>query len=373
MSAESKSESKDTRSRSWFCVFNNPEEHGFTGTPQEICDAFVDAWIKDSPTRTCAVTYCISADGLHHLHAVLEDSKLMRFSAVKNTFPSMHIEPTKGTKEQAEDYIEKRGKFEEKGEEVLATARHGEIKGAQGQRKDFEIIEDLIAQGKTPSEILAENFSYYRYDNYIRKAYFSKRKSETPPLRGVKVIWHLGESGSGKTYTYVNLCKQYGEDNVYIVNDYDKGGFDKYEGQAILCFDEFRGQLPYGLLLTYLQGYKMQVPSRYANTYALWTEVHIFTVLTPQQVYNKMVKEEDRDSDSMQQLLNRISEYVYHYKNKRGEYKTFTQSRDDYKSLADIQARAINAERSNNITVSFSEDDGWELILDEDGQVPVSC
>ena len=36
-----------------------------------------------------------------------------------------------GNKQQAEDYIQKLGKFEEKGEQVIYIARYGEIKGKQ--------------------------------------------------------------------------------------------------------------------------------------------------------------------------------------------------------------------------------------------------
>ena len=96
--------------RSWFCVFNNPENHGFSGSPEEIAEQMKDRWIAGNPQRTCAVAYCISADGLHHCHAVFEDTKTMRFTVVQKLFPGMHIEPTKGSKEQAEDYINKRGK-----------------------------------------------------------------------------------------------------------------------------------------------------------------------------------------------------------------------------------------------------------------------
>ena len=110
--------------RSWFCVLNNPEEHGFTGTPEEIAEKIAEKWIEGNPQRTCAVAYCISADGLKHCHAVFEDTKTMRFSAVQKLYPGMHIEPTKGNKDQAENYIQKRGKFEEKGEQVLYIARH---------------------------------------------------------------------------------------------------------------------------------------------------------------------------------------------------------------------------------------------------------
>ena len=85
----------DTMARSWFCVANNPQEHGYIGTPEEIAERIADDWVKDNPQRSCAIAYCISADGLHHLHKVLEDVKNMRFSAVKKVFPSMHMEPTK--------------------------------------------------------------------------------------------------------------------------------------------------------------------------------------------------------------------------------------------------------------------------------------
>jgi len=32
-------------SKSWFCVFNNPEKHGYDGTPEEIVDKMIQAWI----------------------------------------------------------------------------------------------------------------------------------------------------------------------------------------------------------------------------------------------------------------------------------------------------------------------------------------
>ena len=224
----------DVRARSWFCVLNNPADHGFSGTPDEIAEQMKERWITDNPQRTCAVAFCVSAEGLPHCHAVFEDTKTMRFTAVQKLFPGMHIEVTKGNKDQAEDYINKRGKWQEKGENVLCVVRHGEIKGAQGQRRDFDIIDDLINQGLTPNEILEKSFSYRRYETMIKRAFFDKRMRETPILRDVKTFFHFGESGSGKTYMYVQLCEKYGADNVYLLTDYGKGGFDNYNGQPIL-------------------------------------------------------------------------------------------------------------------------------------------
>ena len=328
----------DVRARSWFCVLNNPADHGFSGTPDEIAEQMKERWITDNPQRTCAVAFCVSAEGLPHCHAVFEDTKTMRFTAVQKLFPGMHIEVTKGNKDQAEDYINKRGKWQEKGENVLCVVRHGDIKGCQGQRRDFEIIDDLINQGLTPNEILEKSFSYRRYETMIKRAFFDKRMRETPILRDVKTFFHFGESGSGKTYMYVQLCEKYGADNVYLLTDYGKGGFDNYNGQPILCMDEFRGQIPFSQLMNLLDGYRVQIPCRYSNGYALWIEVHIFTVLPPEMIYKTMV-EENRGIDTYEQLRRRIDFVVYHYR-ENGEYKTFELPMEKYTNYDDLRRLA---------------------------------
>ena len=97
------------RSRSWFCVWNNPQETfvDLTEDPAAMADYVLDIWIGDSNTRTGAVAYCVSAEGLIHFHMVLEDTNKASFFTIKNTYPKAHIEPTKGNKEQAEEYIQK--------------------------------------------------------------------------------------------------------------------------------------------------------------------------------------------------------------------------------------------------------------------------
>jgi len=310
---------KNSVSKSWFCVFNNPEKYGYVGEPEKVVERVIEEWVGDSDTRTCAVNFCISAEGLNHLHAVFEDKKAMRFSAIKKLFKSMHIEPTKGNKEQAEDYINKRGKFEEKGEVIVYQGRHGEIKGAQGQRKDLERIEELILDGFNPQEIMDLDFSYRKFSNIIKEGYYRKRSKETPPLREVKVYWHIGVSGSGKSYTYVQLCEEMGEENIYFLTDYQNGGFDGYCGEKCLFMDEFKGQIPYNQLLIMLQGYKAQVHARYTNAYMLWDEVHITSVFKPSEVYKKMVTD-GREVDNFEQLRRRIDYVVMHERNGNGEY-----------------------------------------------------
>lgn len=285
-------------------------------------------WIEGNPQRTCAVSYCVSADGLKHLHAVFEDKIAMRFSKIKSVFPKMHIEPTKGNKNDAESYISKQGRFAEDGEKVICIARHGEIKAQQGQRNDLEIIETLIEQGCTPNQIMDMSLSYRRFERIIRDAYYRKRYLETPLVRKVLVFWHIGDAGTGKSHTAVLLAEEHGEDRIYVVAEY-KNGWDRFCGEQYLFMDEFRGQLPYAQLLNILSGYRVQIQARYTNAVSLWDYVHITSVYPPELVYSNMIPNNNKEVDSYEQLRRRIDFIVYHYKN-GDEYLTHEVPMSEY-------------------------------------------
>lgn len=335
------SDIKDETSKSWFAVFDNPQDHGYPGEPLEVIERLKDEWIEGHPTRSGAWIYCISDKGLRHIHMILEDTKTMRWTAIKKSYAiGMHFRPTKGTKEQAEDYINKRGKWEEKGEQIICSTRHGEIKANRGNRRDLETIEELISLGHTPSEIMDMSFSYRRYETMIRGAYFSKRNRETPFVRDVNVIWHVGASGSGKSYTAQQIVSEYGEDHLYFVTDYENGFMDKYSGEPVLFLDEYRGQFRFSTLLTILQGYKTQIHCRYANAVQLWNEVHITSVKSPDMVYENLIESfEERRIDTFEQLRRRINTIVYHWKDEAG-FHQYSMPMTDYKDYHDLGIRA---------------------------------
>ncbi len=323
---------KVEKSRSWFCVLNNPQKlFGDEITPEQMVDKVIEMWATRT-SRSCAVNYEIGDSGTPHMHMVLEDSNQCRFSALQKLFPSMHIEPTKGNKNQAKSYIEKKGKFEEKGHTVVVDARyHGDIVGHQGKRNDLLDIEQMINDGMKPSEIMRLSINYRKHETLIRKTYFDKRHAETDIMREVKVYWHMGDSGSGKSYQYVKLCELHGEDDVYMMNDYENGGFDGYQGEKVLFMDEYKGGLYFQQFLNYLDVYKVQVHARYANVFALWNEVHISSIYPPEQVYKKMVDNDERDADPISQLMRRITKIIYHYK-EDSDYKQIEVEPKDYKN-----------------------------------------
>lgn len=339
----------DIVSRSFFAVSSNPEKHGYSGEPEEIVEKMKEEWVSGNPRRKGFWAYCISVQGLPHVHMVLEGSGAMRFSAVKKVYPKAHLEATKGSKKQVLSYVRKEPPFDEKGETVVCCTSYGNIEGhkrfALSNINDtMQAIEQMIEDGATPEQIMAEDIRFRKEETLIRKAYFAKRYKETPPIREVKVFWHLGDAGAGKSYAYVMLCEEYEDDKVYLFTDYANhgvGGFDNYCGERILFLDELkRGSLPFEFLLTIMQGYRTQIHCRYSNCFSLWNEVHIASIYSPEDIYAGMVNREDRSKDPIKQLLRRITYYVYHYKDEEG-YKTFELEGSKYQNYNNLKSLAL--------------------------------
>ncbi len=338
------------RSKSWFAVFNNPSEHGYTGTPQEVCERLKSEWVGESATRCGAWAYCISSSGLHHVHMVLEDSKTMRFSAIKTSYClGMHFEATKGNKKQADDYINKRGSFEEKGETVEYICYHGEIKGRQGKRSDLDTYFDRLQLGETPMDILSDTPKAYMHINVLKNMYYNIRSDNTPIVREMRTFWHIGRSGSGKSYERVLLAEEVGEENIYYLTSFNSGAFDNYNGQPYLWIEDYRGEFKLQELLRILDKYKAEIPARYSNVKALWQEVHITSVLIPLECYSKSTLQEN---DRIEQLLRRITSIVYHFKNKNGEY---------LKQYFPPNMLLVDMEKTVNDVRKFSEE--WVTII----------
>ena len=223
---------KDTQARKYQLTINNPQEHGLDHEA-----------IKNLLGQLTALSYYCMADeigletGTPHTHVFVMLRNSTRFSRIKRLFPMFHIETAHGTAQENRDYIRKEGKHAETDKAKSSIPNSFEESGpvpdepGQGYRSDFDEIEAMLHDGKTPSEIMESNFAYRRYERMIRSAYFDKRRRETPVQRPVKVHYLVGESGSGKTYTHVKLCEEYGEDAVYLVTDYENGGLDNYQAE----------------------------------------------------------------------------------------------------------------------------------------------
>lgn len=310
--------------RSWFCVFNNPATHIpelQSKEPKQICEMLAARWCI-SDTRSGAWVYCISAAGLHHVHMVLEDTNKARFSAVKKAYDGAHIEPTQGLKSQVEDYIYKRGAFEEKGEQVLYIHTVGEIVGAQGRRSDLVQARELLDSGLSPQQIFRKNPNFYRISGYIERMAYDKRVAETPVIRENVVYWHVGTTGTGKSFEGFRRMAERGRSAVYITAGENRHPFDRYTGQPEIWIDELRQDAPFfsfARLLGVCDKYTADVDARYQDTLMMWKETHITTPMMPQDLYDNIRQKQDK----LNQLLRRIRYYVYHWRDSDGYHAYF--------------------------------------------------
>ena len=98
----------------------------YEGIPQVICEKLMSEWVGNSETRSGTWIYCVSADDLHHVHMVLVDTETIGFTEMKKYYGGLlHFDSVKANKQQADDYINQRGEFEQKGETIEYICRYG--------------------------------------------------------------------------------------------------------------------------------------------------------------------------------------------------------------------------------------------------------
>ena len=316
--------------------FRNNLDPNKNYSPEEIVEHLIYLWVDGKEeTRSAAANYEIGDNGNHHSHLILEAKNQTRFSAIKKLYPSIHVELTRGTREQVIAYLNKTGKHEEKAHTtVVPMMNHGIIEAnQQGKRKDLEVIQELLEAGLSPEEIMRQNLSYRKFSKMIKEHYYQMQVANAPLVKNITVYWHLGGSGTGKSYMQVRLKEEFGIENVYVLSDYGTGGLDNYTGESILFMDEFKGDIDYQTFLKLLDVYPNQVHARYNNVYALWDTVHISSIFTPYQIYKILVAPDKQKYDPITQLNRRIHYIVYHVKNEDNQYKELTFEMRQYLEL----------------------------------------
>ena len=312
--------------------------------PDILAHHFTKIWENSGSGRKAAIAVCMSNKGCYHAHMACYGNTTTLNTVAKVLFNS-HVETQKGTKKQLTDYFIKDGKYKsQNNEKVLYTLGLENIQDRQGKILHSENIQDLINQGLSPKDIFYNNFNYRRQAKEIYQAHLDKRLKDTPIIKNMKVYWHTGESGSGKSYFYLTLCNKHGEENIYMINDLQNGDFDNYivnGSPNILFIDDLKDEIKYKQLLTTLDVYsRTQTHCRYVNAYNLWTEVHITSIFPPEGIYERLIPEELREQDSLKQLIRRITYIVYHYVEK-GKYKSYSMPSSQYINYDDLKAKAL--------------------------------
>lgn len=296
---------KNTQSRKWLLTINNPLENDFDH----------DRIISEIQKIKSCVYYCLSdevggKEKTHHTHVFLACNSGVRFSTMKNRFPSAHIEMARGTSEQNRDYVFKIGKYEqEKGNtKIVGTEKEFGVMPLerQGSRNDLNDLYDMIKGGLTDYEIFEENPTYILQVDTLEKVRQRIRTQQYKNvIREIETIYIWGKAGTGKT-NYI--MQEYGYENVFRVTHYSRGCFDSYAGQEVIVFEEFNSSFKIHEMLNYLDIYPLELPCRYMNKVACFNKIFITSNIDLNMQYRDIQRE---SPETWRAFLRRVHKIMY--------------------------------------------------------------
>lgn len=240
---------KDTQSRDYLIVINNPEKHNLTW------EKAIEIIKKFKPTYYC-ISHEVGAKGTPHYHIYWRSQSPARFSTVtsKSRFYMCHAEnEIKGKPSDCRAYVLKIEKWAntEKAETQIKSFEWGEIPTSVKEKHNKEkekLLEDIKA-GKTNIEIIEENPAFafkIRQIDTIRHNYLKEKNSKS--FRKIKTYFCYGETATGKsTWVYDNFSSK----EIFRVYNYHNLNsiWDGYDGEKVVFMDELVDIFPIELML----------------------------------------------------------------------------------------------------------------------------
>jgi len=178
----------------------------------------------------------------------------------------------------------------------------------QGNKTNMLEVKKLIDEGKSCQELMLSEDHFAVFAKYRRffEEYQALKRRRTA-FSKPEIVCYYGKTGLSKTRR-VYEDNAYGDLDQFFLHTPQMGQwFDGYCGQPIVLFDEFRGTVPFGMLLTLLDGYpcvKVQVKGGMVD----WSPTKIFltSAIHPKEWYPNL-----QDDDKIDQLLRRIDRIVH--------------------------------------------------------------
>ncbi|AXQ66009.1 MAG: helicase [Circoviridae sp.] len=172
----------------------------------------------------------------------------------------------------------------------------------KGERTDLEDVKRMVVNGSSVREIAsAHPGTFIRYGQGILR-FMGTMVEPRDGTKEPEVIVIHGKTGTGKSRAARELCKG---QNYYVWTPQRGKWFDGYYGQNYVIFEEFRGQIPLGFLLTLLDRYECPVETKGGMTEFIALKIFITSPLHPRDWYERC-----GDDDVWSQLNRRISEII---------------------------------------------------------------
>lgn len=180
-------------------------------------------------------------NGTPHLQGYAEFHNPRNFSALKKSFPRLHIEERKGTALQASNYCKKENKYYENGD-----------LSQQGKRTDLDDVATAVLNKSSLRDIAMTYpttfIKYHKGINALAETIMEHRT--TKPT----VHWYYGKSGAGKTKQATAFAQSYYmKDNTQwwngytqqeciVIDDFDRNSWNFRDLLRLLDYYHYQGQ-----------------------------------------------------------------------------------------------------------------------------------
>ena len=348
---EQRASSRNTKGACWVGTWNNPEM-----TDDEF-RTFLEDWYNDDILQFAVFQREKGENtGTIHFQFFINFKTAKYFKWIKKNLPyGCHFKPMRSTKTHCRNYCSKVdtrvsgpyeiGEFiEERGRSDLARALKMQAEGVS-----FETIEDIF-----PVQTFMYRNMFKGREEDIARRKFSKI------CRNVEVTYIYGPSRVGKTSW---VLKQYGLDNVFVVDNYGEYQFTGYMGERVVVFDEFIGQVkPITKMNKLLEPYPLKLNIKGGITQARFDKVYIISNSPLKDIYT-----EDKTSNFSQYdaFLKRINHIVRFDKDGKTHIEKNTQYEDipeEERDFVGLTRRAVKVFEYDNYGNSFVVYDRYNKV-----------
>ena len=269
---------------------------------QEDLDALVcrDFGSGNRVTYICYGLETAPTTGTPHVQGYLETEKKTTYTGVQRFRTAAYFVCNKSA-EQNKTYCFKLREGDTQNE---ITFEQGEPM-RPGQRNDLNAIGEQIVAGVRPEAIAEENpgmyTRYFRGLHALRAAVIDRPRDKATPK---DVIVLFGPTGTGKTRTAIEqLTELYG--SYYLWDPTMHPWWDGYDNHRGVLIDEFRGQVPFSVIIRLLDRYRMTVQVKGGTRQFVADTIYITSPKHPDEWYK------DDGSDKVSQLKRRITTVTY--------------------------------------------------------------
>ena len=299
----------NTQARKWLLTINNPQNSNLTHSEiKRIAGLF-------KPNYFC-LSDEIAETGTLHTHLFIYSHSPIRFSTLKNRFPTAHIDKVDGTVLDNRNYIRKEGQWKgtqkEKTNLLETFEEYGEIpKPCNENNPDMAELIEEVEGGLSTYAIIKKHPKYgFRSKDIglIRQTFMEDKYKNLK--RNVITTYIFGKTGTGKTRSIFENNKA---SDICRVTSYKKGNpalFDGYNSQSILVFEEFAGQIPIEEMLNYLDIYPLMLPARYYDRVACYNKVYITSNIPLNMQYPDVQRTKPESWNAFLRRIHFVEEYT---------------------------------------------------------------